>query len=113
MKATAIAALIATSLAASMAIAADPPKPRIEPDSPVSADNVMGQSPATEGAKARTETLTRSEKREARKAKNAKGSRETKGGFVSRHFEPGGDVPNASPAVTETKKSVSGNPGSQ
>ncbi len=121
MKNTTIAALIAVSLTAGAAWAADSPKTSAKPETPVAAESTLGQATrstaasedadATGKAKTRKETLSRSEKRAAKKAATPKGTKE---GFVARHLDLKGDkTTNPSPTLTDTKNSVSGNPGAQ
>ncbi len=109
--------LAAASLAAATSFAADPPKANIKPDSPVAADNVLGPSTrsnlTTEATPPPGKTLSRSEKRAAKQAKDKKDKAKKKG-VVQRHLDLGGDkTTNPSPTMTDTKNSVTGNPGAQ
>ena len=116
MKRTAIAIVVAASLAAATSIAADPPKASVKPDTPVAPDNVMGQSArsnvTSEEATPLSGTLSRSEKRALAQSKDAKSSK--KKGLVPR-MDLSGDKPTSPTAVTigDTKNSVTGNPGAQ
>lgn len=121
MKYTTIATFIAVSLTAGAAWAADPPKDSEKPQAAVPVDSTLGQrtrsSVASEDADAiagkptSKKTLSRSEKRAAKKAATPKGAKE---GFVARHLDLSGDkTTNPSPTLTDTKNSVTGNPGAQ